>query len=75
MIGGRTFWAKCAMVNHGAACFVMNGGSVISKLVVATIGAIWAVVVALLALTRGKKDRSLSDSRDSHHTDAGHPNP
>jgi hypothetical protein len=30
-----------------------------SKLVVATIGAIWAAV-ALLALTRGKKDRSLS---------------
>jgi hypothetical protein len=41
-------------------------------LVVATIGAIWGVV-ALLALTRGKKDRSLSDNRDTHHTDAGHP--
>ena len=44
----------------------------LSKLVVATIGTIWAVV-ALLALVRGKKDRSVSDSRDTHHTDAGHP--
>ena len=44
----------------------------ISKMFVTTIGAIWAVV-ALLALVRGKKDRSLSDSRDTHHTDAGHP--
>lgn len=44
------------------------------KLVVATIGAIWAVV-ALLALTRRGKDRSLSDGRDSHHPDDGHPTP
>jgi hypothetical protein len=44
----------------------------ISKMVVTTIGAIWAVV-ALLALALGKKDRSLSDNRATDHTDAGHP--
>ena len=46
----------------------------ISKMVVATIGAIWAVV-ALLALVRGKKEHPLSDSRDTHHTNAGHTTP
>jgi len=53
---------------------ILNGGDNMLKLVVAAIGAIWAVV-ALLALTLRGKDRSPSDSSDSHHPDAGDPTP